>query len=132
MKLTERQADALNKILKSCTDRSNPDAPYAYCECAPKREKPYDHRSLTALRDKGLIEISSVCRGATFVPLGSTEGLMSGGVYLCRPKERTVDPKPGTAAHTARLMAQAERHLPAGDRTDWDAWKEDMKEGGRT
>lgn len=44
--------------------------------------------------------------------------------------ERTVDPKPGTFAHTARLMAQDERHLPEGDRTDWDAWKENMKEGG--
>jgi len=119
MKLTERQTDALNKILKSCTDRSNPDAPYAYCECAPKREKPFDYRSLTALRDKGLIEVSSVCRGARFVPLGSRAELESGGVYLCRP-----------AGERARLMAQAERHLPAGERTDWDAWKEDMKEGG--
>jgi len=51
--------------------------------------------------------------------------------FEAQEAERTVDPKPGTAAHTARLMAQAERHLPAGDRTDWDAWKEDMKEGGR-
>lgn len=54
------------------------------------------------------------------------------GIKAVGPYPRTVDPKPGTAAHTARLMAQAERHLPEGDRTDWDAWKEDMKEGGRT
>lgn len=138
MKLTERQTDALCKI--EAGNQHDDTGMGAYCECAPKREKPFDHRSLEALRRKGLIDV-----WAGVIHLCSNDPLDSGGVYYCKPTKaglklawelgsgaRTVDPRPGTFAHTARLMAQDERHLPAGDRTDWDDWKEDMKEGGRT
>lgn len=64
---------------------------FAYCECAPKRCKPFDSRTLNALRRKGLIEIRESVRHADpvrYEPVSDRFPLDTGGVYYCRTLDK--------------------------------------------
>ena len=78
--MTELQKRALEMIRNGQAEslRCNLDQRgFAYCECAPKREKPFNSRTLEALRRKGLIEITD---GEKII-LGRLD---RGGWYFCR------------------------------------------------